>query len=242
MTDLEKLKKYLTENDNEILNKYIRGYISAAQITKHLGVTRNLFYSVDIPDMVSKKEEYEKNTMLELIKRINRALPFENMKIDKNCLLGKEDISDLSMAQQKERIRKRRNIFETSCDKGYALTQQSKVNVWYRYYLTNEERKRGKEKPFNIAKMYGLPVSKIYEVMTFLRESEAEGRFLVGVPLDEQEIILENIKMFEAYQNGSAINEISNKWEIEEPLIVEVVESFTIAKENLVKPKKTKAK
>lgn len=242
MTDLEKLKKYLTENDNEILNKYIRGYISAAQITKNVGVVRNLFYAVDIPDMVLKKEEYEKNAMVELVKRINRALPFENMKIDKNCLLGKEDISNLSMSVQKDKIRKKRNTFEVSFDKGFALTQQSKVNVWYRYYLTNEERKRGKEKPFNIAKMYGLPVSKIYEVMAFLRENEAEGRFLVGVPLDEQEIILENIKIFESYQNGSTINEISDKWKIEEPLIDEVIETFTIAKENLVKPKNNNGK
>lgn len=238
MTDLEKLKNYLTDNNNEMLNKYIKGYVSAAQITKNVGVMRNLFYAVDIPNMVEEKEAYEAKVMSELVKRINRAIPYESMRIDRNCLFAREDITDLSASVQKEKARKRRNNYKVSFDKGYGLTQQSKVTVWYRYYLMNEARKKDEGKPIDIARKYGMPISKIYEVMNFFKEHEAEGRFLVGVPLDHQAVILENIKMFEAYQNGSSIKEISDTWNVEEQLVEEVIESLTIAQENLIKSKR----
>lgn len=238
MTDLEKLKTYLTDDNNEMLNKYIKGYVSAAQITKDIGVMRNLFYAVDIPNMVENKEAYEAKVMSELVKRINRVVPFESMRIDKKCLLSREDISNFSISVQKDKVRKRRNNYDVSFDKGFALVIQSKVTVWYRYYLMNEARKNTNEKPIDIARKYGMAISKIYEVMNFFEENEEEGRFLVGISLKQQDVVLENIKMFEAYQSGIDIKEVSEKWNVEEPLVEEIIESLTIAKENLIKPKK----
>ncbi|WP_436962365.1 hypothetical protein [Staphylococcus shinii] len=238
MTDLEKLKRYLTDNNDEMLKKYIKGYVSAAQITKDIGVMRNLFYAVDIPNMVEDKEAYEAKVMGELVKRINRSIPYESMRIDKNCLFAREDISSLSISVQKDKARKRRNNYEVSFDKGFVLVKQSKVTVWYRYYLMNEARIKGNEKPIDIARKYGMAISKIYDTMRFFEENEKEGRFLVGVSLEQQNVVLENIKMFESYQSGMDIKEISKKWNVEEPLIEEVIESLIIAKENLIKSKK----
>lgn len=237
-TDREKAVEFLNANKSEKLNEYIKGYVGASDLAKEIGVDRSIVYLAfeDIDkDTTKKREQNQYNILLSLVERINRCIPYQSMDIDSDGLMGKTNQPDnLTDELQKDRVRRKlvKSNFDLK-DKGYQFIIQSKIDNWYRDYLVHKEIQSGEETAYKIAKKYGIIPRKIYGLTKFFEDNKETGRFIKRIPIEQQQVFVENIKMFEEYKNGSSVSEIAKKFSINEYLVEEVVDSLNKANDKL---------
>lgn len=240
--DREVTKKFLSENNKEKLNDYINGYYTAATLTKEIAVDRSILYLAiaDLdPNATEKRREVKLNILKDLVEQINVCIPYEQMNVDLEKLMGKDsDFGSKPIATQKKRIsdlRYRTSQTQIDFDKDFEFILQKKVNAWYRNYVIHSEIEKGEETPYKIAKKYGVIPRKVYEINSFFDEKtkDADSK-KSGVTFEQKQRFLENVKLFEDYEAGTEILELSKKYELSAALVKKIISSIKVAKQELI--------
>lgn len=239
--DREVTKKFLSENNKEKLNDYINGYCTVATLTKEIAVDRSILYLAiaDLdPNATEKRREVKLNILKDLVEQINVCIPYEQMNLDLEKLMGKDsDFVSKPIATQKKRIsdlRYRTSQTQIDFDKDFEFILQKKVNAWYRNYVIHSEIEKGEETPYKIAKKYGVIPRKVYEINSFFDEKTKDANSKEsGITFEQKQRFLENVKIFEDYEAGTKILELSKKYELSEALVEKIVSSIKIAKKQL---------
>lgn len=240
----ENAKQFLSKNNREKLNDYINGYCTVATLTKEIGVERSIIY-LAISDLDSeattKRKDNKLKLLKELVEMINLCIPYEQMHLDVEGLMGKDsDFINKSIATQKKRLsdlRYRRSETQIDFDKEYEFVLQKKINTWYRNYVINNQIREGVETPYKIAKTYGVDPRKVYEVSTFFDEKpqEMSGK-KTRISKEQKQRFLENVDIFKAYEAGTQLPILAKKYDLNETLIGKIISSIEVAKSN-VEPK-----
>ena len=240
--DREKAKNYLSENNRERLNDYINGYYTVATLTKEAGVDRSILY-LAISDLDSnateKRKEIKFNILKDLVEKINVCIPYEQMDIDLERLMGKDsEFVNKPIATQKKRIsdlRYRTSQRQIDFDKDFEFLLQKKVNTWYRNYLIHKEIEQGEVTPYKIAKKYGVVPRKVYELNNFFdKNSQDESTKKNRITFEQKQRFLENVKIFEDYEAGTKIAGLANKYKLSDDLIEKIIVSIEVAKKKLI--------
>ncbi|MEX2935987.1 hypothetical protein [Staphylococcus saprophyticus] len=238
MSERNRAIKELSNNNNKMLTDYINGYIGASELADEINVERSIIYLAiqDLDDhAVEKREKNYENILSKIVERIKRCIPYESMNVDiRGLMSGNNSFEDFPIQKQKSLVGRRveRNTYGLSIN-GFQFVSQAKIDVWYRNYLIYEAYKLGESKPYQIAKKYGVIPRKIYDLIKYFKENEASGRIIKGVPMDQQEVFIENIAMFNLYEDNVSIKDISDKYNIKEELTQEVIDSLKKAKSKL---------
>jgi len=239
--DRTRAKNFLSENNRERLNDYINGYYTMATLTKEVDVDRSILYLAisDLdPEATKKRKEIKFDILKDLVEKINVCIPYEHMDIDLERLMGKDsDFINKPIATQKRRIsdlRYRTSQKQIDFDKDFEFILQKKVNAWYRNYLIHKEIEEKVATPYKIAKKYGVDPRKVYEINAFFDGNPTESKVKKsGVTLEQKKQFLENVKIFEEYEAGMDITELSKKHKLNENLIQRIVLSIEEAKKQL---------
>ncbi len=239
--DRERAKNFLSENNREKLNDYISGYYTVATLTKEADVDRSILYLAiaDLePNATETRREVKLNILKDLVEQINVCIPYEQMNVDLEKLMGKDsDFVSKPIATQKKRIsdlRYRTSQTQIDFDKDFEFILQKKVNAWYRNYVIHSEIEMGEETPYKIAKKYGVIPRKVYEINSFFDEKTKDANSKEsGITFEQKQRFLENVKIFEDYEAGTKILELSKKYELSEALVEKIVSSIKIAKKQL---------
>ncbi|MGJ7589037.1 hypothetical protein [Staphylococcus shinii] len=240
--DREIAKNFLSKNNKEKLNDYINGYCTAATLTKEIVVDRSILY-LAISDLDSeatnKRKENKLKTLKELVEMVNLCIPYEQMNLDVERLMGKDsDFLNKPIATQKRRIsdlRYRTSQKQIDFDKDFEFILQKKVNKWYRNYLIHKEIEEKVATPYKTAKKYRVDPRKVYEINAFFDEKPNEHKIKkTGVTLEQKQRFLENVKIFEDYEAGHNISELASKYTLSDALIEKIIASIEFAKKSLV--------
>ncbi|WP_436962368.1 hypothetical protein [Staphylococcus shinii] len=230
-TDLKKVESYLTKNNKKKLKEYINGFISVGEIKKvsEIKNTSLVYYALDkiSPNAQEERERIQRQLCMEVVDYINRVVPFERMN-QKNVkqLLGRKENVALKPEMMKAAITRKRNMYKLEEDKGFDLVSQSRFQTWYKTVCVYRDVQKGEEKPYQIAKRYGIIPRKIYGKLKFFDEHKEEGRIISTVSLKQQAVFLENVDMFNLYKEGVTVKEISEQYNVDESLVAELMVSF----------------
>lgn len=234
----EKAVELLSENEYKKYNDFIKGYVTGTELKSEFNITREILYLAfkDIdPLTIKKREEHQKKLQIAFVEKINRCIPFEAMNIDLEGLLGKAYMSEQhTVSELKGKVRNKliNSGFELDT-KGFQFALQSSIDIWYRDYFVKKELEIGKETPYEIAKKYGIIPRKIYGYVKFFEENKDEDRFIKRIPIEQQRVFEENIKIFQEYENGKRVKDIAQQYKIDPILVNEVISSLKVAKEKL---------
>lgn len=240
--DREVTKKFLSENNKEKLNDYINGYCTAATLAKEVVVDRSILY-LAISDLDSeattKRKENKLKTLKELVEMVNLCIPYEQMNLDVERLMGKDsDFINKPIATQKKRLsdlRYRKSETQIDFDKDYEFVLQKKINTWYRNYLIHKEIEQGEQTPYKIAKKYGVDPRKVYELNKFFDEnSQGEPTKKNRITYEQKQRFLGNVKIFEDYEAGNTVSELASKYTLSDALIEKIIASIEVAKKKLL--------
>jgi Mor family transcriptional regulator len=238
MNEREQAVEALADNNNKMLNDYINGYSGASDLAKKIGVDRSIIY-LAIEDLdnqaVEKRENNYENIISALVERIKRNIPYESMNVDIHGLMGgNNNFETFPIPKQKSLVSRRieRNKFNLSIE-DFQFVSQGKIDVWYKNYCVFEAYKSGENKPYQIAKKYGVIPRKIYDLIKFFNDNKETGRFIKGVPMKQQAVFVENAAMFKDFEDGASINEIATKYDVKKALVKEVIDSLKKAKSKL---------
>lgn len=240
--DLEKLNNYLTKNNNEKINDFINGYITVGDIKEEADINHKylVYYALKriVPDAQEQREQKQIELCFEMVERINQVVPFERMNLKHvKQLLGRREDVELKDEMIKAAITRKRNMYNLEEDKGFDLVSQSRFQTWYKNVRVYRDIQNEEGNPSQIARRYGIIPRKIYEKLNFFEENKNEGRILPRVSMEQQGVFLENVAIYDAYNEGLTIKEISEQYNIQDYLIKEVIISFEEVEEKIAKKK-----
>lgn len=237
-TKQEKALEVLKKNEYEKYNDYVRGYIGATDIAKDIGIERTIIYLAleDIDPLATEKREKNQLKLLnDLVEKIERCIPYQSMHINEEELLGKKGLSEEdSVEVRKNKLRlKILNSNHELNKKAFQFVIQSKIDVWYRDYYIRKELFSKETTAYKVAQKFGIIPRKIYIMAKFFEENKKDDRFIKRVPLEQQKVFVENIKMFEFYKKGFTAEDISKKYNVKLILVKEVIDSLEKANQKL---------
>lgn len=240
--DLEKLNYYLTKNNNEKINNFIDGYITVGDIKEEADINHKylVYYALKriVPDAQEQREQKQIELCFEMVERINQVVPFERMNLKHvKQLLGRREDVELKDEMIKAAITRKRNMYNLEADKGFDLVSQSRFQTWYKNVRVYRDIQNEEGNPSQIARRYGIIPRKIYEKLNFFEENKNEGRIIPRVSMEQQGVFLENVAMYDAYNEGLTIKEISEQYNIPDYLIKELIISFEEVEEKIAKKK-----
>lgn len=240
--DLEKLNYYLTKNNNEKINDFINGYITVGDIKEEADINHKylVYYALKriVPDAQEQREQKQIELCFEMVERINQVVPFERMNLKHvKQLLGRREDVELKDEMIKAAITRKRNMYNLEADKGFDLVSQSRFQTWYKNVRVYRDIQNEEGNPSQIARRYGIIPRKIYEKLNFFEENKNEGRIIPRVSMEQQGVFLENVAMYDAYNEGLTIKEISEQYNIQDYLIKELIISFEEVEEKIAKKK-----
>lgn len=240
--DLEKLNNYLTKNNNEKINDFINGYITVGDIKEEADINHKylVYYALKriVPDAQEQREQKQIELCFEMVERINQVVPFERMNLKHvKQLLGRREDVELKDEMIKAAITRKRNMYNLEEDKGFDLVSQSRFQTWYKNVRVYRDIQNEEGNPSQIARRYGIIPRKIYEKLNFFEENKNEGRILPRVSMEQQGVFLENVAIYDAYNEGLTIKEISEQYNIQDYLIKELIISFEEVEEKIAKKK-----
>lgn len=240
--DLEKLNNYLTKNNNEKINDFINGYITVGDIKEEADINHKylVYYALKriVPDAQEQREQKQIELCFEMVERINQVVPFERMNLKHvKQLLGRREDVELKDEMIKAAITRKRNMYNLEEDKGFDLVSQSRFQTWYKNVRVYRDIQNEEGNPSQIARRYGIIPRKIYEKLNFFEENKNEGRIIPRVSMEQQGVFLENVAIYDAYNEGLTIKEISEQYNIQDYLIKELIISFEEVEEKIAKKK-----
>ncbi|MCE5003492.1 hypothetical protein KJJ36_14060 [Staphylococcus pseudoxylosus] len=226
-----KMIKYLTSNNREMLNKYEKGYISVRDAIEDTNLERHYFYNVAEeldPHVSEKRKNNRMKELKELTKQISLCIPFEYVDINYNVIFGER--SNIHEAEKKNQKVRLTNILT----KNKIMPQNFKwisidrtLSSWYRTYLISEKILKGDQSYYSISKDFNLNPSKVYDVRDYMRANDS-NKILPSESIEQENQFLQNVKLFEEYKNGASEEELSEKYDIEVKYVHKIIESLNV--------------
>lgn len=223
------MKRYLTENNREMLNKYEKGYISVKDIIKDTDLDRHYFYNVanELDGSLGEKRKENRFDELEkLVDQILLCIPFEYIEIDYNVVFGeRSNIKSETKTKQKVRLT---NILTKNkiMPKNFkCISIERTLSTWYRTYLFSKEILAGDKSGYSIAKDYNLNPSKVYDVRDYMRNND-NNKILASESDEQEQQFLKNMEIYEKYKNGESKESLSQKYKIDIEYIGRIIESL----------------
>lgn len=229
---------YLTKNNYEKYNDYIKGYYSAVNLADDAGVKRGIFYiiaeSID-PDVIEKRKQ-KRNEKLKYIERaIKHVIPYEYMEFDQLGLFGYERYSkNRTVSKDKTDVAVMLKQNKNDLD-GFKFIVQSKMVAWYKNYLVSNEIKHLDETGktlSEIARQNDMKTKKIYAFRDFVYENN--GRFLKGVSEEQEKVFIHNCEMYKEYKETEITEEkLAEKYSIPTIYLTPLINAYKDAEEKI---------
>lgn len=224
-----KMIKYLTANNREMLNKYEKGYISVRDAIEDTNLDRHYFYNVveELDPQVSEKRKNNRmNELKELTKQISLCIPFEYVDINYNVIFGeRSNIHDAEKKNQKVRLTNILTKNKIMPENFKWISIDRTLSSWYRTYLISEKILKGDQSYYSISKDFNLNPSKVYDVRDYMRANDS-NKILPSESIEQENQFKKNVKMFEEFKGGASEDELSQKYDIEIKYVHKIIESL----------------
>ncbi len=199
-SDMELMKKYLTRENKDKLNKYISGSITINSILKETGCNRPTFYNalevVHPTARIERKKLLEENRSKEVLKfqnAIEQGIAYEYIDYKKENIFGKHSKYN---SKSNERILKARiqnilvDYIGTTPFTFFSVDQLIKI---VRRILILKEIEAGATR-YAVAKKYKVQSSNVYQMY---EEYKQNKKYVMNVSEEQLDIIMRNIKIYQ---------------------------------------------
>jgi len=225
--------EYLVKNNRENVQEYILGYKTVKDILKETGLPRYAFYTAidDLnPDIPKFRKDNRMKILSNIHEQIKRSIPYEFIKFEPAQLFGR------SSSFENFKIDKQKGILDNLLEiNGFDLSNMhfislSRMFSWYKRYRVRKDLKKGAETGYQIGNKYNINKSTVYIIKKEMKENKP---LLSSTSTTQEQIFLENIEINEQYKKGSTIQELAEKYNVEEWLLNVVLESMIYVEETI---------
>lgn len=228
--NLDKMIKYLTENNKQNFKDYTFGYKKVKDILKETGLPRHTFYTAikEIDPNIIEHRTSRKMTALNIIyQQIKRSIPFEYMEFDVEKLFGRNNHFDsYSLVKKRNAVMNKLKIngFDVS---NISFMSAKRVKTWYKRYCVRNDLLLNQETGYRIAKKYKLATSIVF---TIKREMHETKPLLKSIDLEQEKILIENIEIYDQFEQGKTVQELSETYNLNVWLVKVIIKYVKVMK------------
>lgn len=212
--NLELMLKYLTKDDRKNYKDYIFGYKKAKDIIEETGLPRHTFYIAvnKIDPNIKEHKNSRKLTALNIVyQQVKRSIPFEYIEFDVEKLFGRNNkFDEYSLTKKRNAVINKLNANEFDLKDAYFMTMK-RMKTWYKRYCIKQDLIKNEETGYKIAKKYQIATSLVFNIKNELNETTP---LLKSIDLKQENIMLQNIEIYEKYKQGSTPRELSEAYNL----------------------------
>ena len=238
MDRIEEMRQFLTKNNRENLNLYIKGYYTANEIAQASNCLREEFYYVAKkldPKVTEKRERNKKELYNDIVNQIKNIVPYEYLVFDPKALFGAKKGQDYEPSQEnKQDMRRLIRYAEEPLD-DFKFVSIKSVALWYQYYLIEGEMKDNVNiKPREILGKYNISRPTFERIRQHIKSNQSEP--YIKLNKHQRQLFYRNIKIYESYKDqDNDIESLSKKWDIKQYIVKSIINSFLEVENNISK-------
>lgn len=212
--NLELMLDYLTKDDRKNYKDYIFGYKKAKDIVEETGLPRHTFYiavnKLD-PKIKEHKNSRKINVLNTVYQQVKRSIPFEYIEFDVEKLFGRNNkFNDYSLKQKRNAVINKLDTNGFELNDAHFMTMK-RMKTWYKRYCIKQDLIKNEETGYKIAKKYKIATSVVFNIKKDLNETKP---LLKSIDLKQENILLENIEIYNKYNKGATPRELSEEYNL----------------------------
>lgn len=199
-SDIELMKKYLTRENKDKLNKYISGSITINSILDKTGCNRPTFYNaleaVHPTARIERKKLLEENRSKEVLKfqnAIEQGMAYEYIDYNKENIFGKHSKYNKKSNERILKVRIQNILLDYIGATPFTFFSADQLIKIVRRILMLKEIEAGTTR-YAVAKKYKVQSSNVYQMY---EEYKQNKKYVINVSEEQLDIIMRNIKIYQ---------------------------------------------